>query len=242
MTICIDYSFSPYFSIILLSFALSYIFIFAYSKSRIMNKKHVLYSMLLHFVISMYCGFMFTYVANIMNGKPPLSQVGLSGMGGMIGTIISIISMGFIFKEQKDHYLKCYIMSLPLIYGISKMACFLVGCCYGMPYDGPFCIKYISQGVMTPDHSVFPVQAAECIAFVILSLSFYYPVCHSKSKNTVLYEIICCCILKFSLDYLRERPNMSLSVNQKACILVSLITLIVIAIQTMVSTKKAAQQ
>lgn len=231
MTICTDYRFSPYFLIILFSYFLSYLFIFAYGRSKEINKKHLLYSMLLHFVTSMYCGFSFTYVANMMNGEPPLSKIGLSSMGGMIGTIISIVAMSFIFKEQKEHYIRCYIMSLPLIYGVSKMACFLVGCCYGMEYNGPFCVKYISNGVMTPGHCVFPVQLAESISFVVLALIFFILAGHKNTKNMVWYEIICCCLLKFLLDYLRDRTDMSLSINQKACIMVSILIMIYIAIQ-----------
>lgn len=231
MTIHTDYTVvSPYFFIILLSFALSYLFIFLFSKERVENKSHLFYSMLLHFVISMYCGFMFTFVANVINGEPAFLRVGLSGMGGMIGTILSIVVMSFLFKEQKEHYIKCYVMSLPLIYGVSKMGCFLVGCCYGMPYDGPLSVKYYKENVMTPDHSVFPVQLAECIAFVSLAILFYYLVFRKDNSILVWLEIVICCILKFALDYLRNRPNMELSINQKTCILVSIFVLLYIVI------------
>lgn len=232
MTINTDYKFSPYFPIILLSFVLSYLFIYIYSKSKNINKTHMFYSMLLHFVVSLYCGVMFTFVTNIINGESAFSKVGLSGMGGLIGTILSIIIMRFLFKEQKEHYTECYVMSLPLIYGISKLGCFLVGCCYGMPYTGPLCIRYIRNGIMAPDHSVFPVQLAECVLFVILSAVFYYLVCHKKIKKIVGIEIICCCILKFLLDYLRERPDWGLSVNQTACIIVSGLVLVCITFQS----------
>jgi len=142
-------------------------------------------------------------------------------MGGMIGTILSIIIMCFLFKEQRNHYVKCYVMSLPLIYGVSKLGCFLVGCCYGMPYDGPLSVCYVKEGVMSPDHSVFPVQLAECVSFVLMSVLFFYLVCHKNIKNIVSIEIVSCCVLKFLLDYLRERSGFSLSINQKACIIVS---------------------
>jgi len=261
MTISTDYRVSPYFFIILLSFLLSYLLIFHYSKSKIfdgnllstsnskeINRKHLFYSMLLHFVLSIYCGFMFTAVANVASGRSALSSVGLSGMGGMIGTILSIVIMCFLFKEQKEHYIKCYVMSLPLIYGVSKLGCFFAGCCYGMPYDGPLAVKYLSGGVMTPDHAVFPVQLVECISFLILSVVFYlfslrinrkevsasnYKYAHPSNSeesitsgyNILGIEIISCCVLKFLLDYLRERKSLGLSINQKACIIISLLVL-----------------
>lgn len=241
MTIHTDYRVSPYMLIILLSFALSYLLIFLYSKGKSINRKHLVYSMFLHFLISMYCGYAFNCVINMLKGNPPFSKVGLSSMGGMVGTIISIVAMSFIFKEQKEHYIKCYVMSLPLIYGISKMACFFSGCCYGMAYDRPLCVKYISNGVMTPDHCVFPVQLLESITFVILALIFYHLVSHKNINNLVWYEIISCCFLKFILDYLRNRNSMSLSVNQKACILISGLILIFLSVMAATGAKKALQ-
>lgn len=232
MIIYTDYNYSPYLPIIILSFVLSYFFIFLYSRSKDIDKRHLLYSMLLHFIIAMYCGFMFTTITNIIHGQPPYSKIGLAGMGGMIGTIVSIIIMCFIFKEQKAHYIKCYVMSLPLIYGVSKMACFLVGCCYGMHFSGPFSVTYIKDGIMVPDHSLFPVQLVECIAFVLLSAVFFYLLCHRHLDNIVWYEIISCCVLKFLLDYLRDRPDMNLSTNQKACIIVSICIIIYVLIQS----------
>lgn len=231
MTICTDYKFSPYFVIVLLSFAMSYLFIFSYARKQSINKKHVLYSMLLHFVISIYCGFMFTFIANVANGEGAFAKVGLSGMGGMAGTIISIIIMSFLFKGPKNIYIRCYVMALPLIYGVSKLGCFLVGCCYGMPYDGVLSVKYIKDGVMTPDHSVFPVQLVECILFIALAIFFYWLISRNDNRIIVFIEIVSCCVLKFLLDWLRNRADMQLSVNQIACVLVSLGVMIYMVIQ-----------
>ena len=43
-------------------------------------------------------------------------------------------------------FIKGAIISLPLIYSISKLACFFAGCCFGLPYDGLFSVTYTSRG------------------------------------------------------------------------------------------------
>lgn len=145
--------------------------------------------------------------------------IGLTGYGGLIGAIAASLLYFFIYKDKR--FIKYTIISLPLIYGFAKLACFFNGCCYGIPYNGPFSVKYPS--IM--NKSLFPIQLVETICFIIL-----FNICNfiNKHKNIIYITLILTFILKFLLDFFRySHIYKFLSNNQIVSIILCFITIII---------------
>ena len=109
------------------------------------------------------------------------------------------------------------------MYAVGKLGCFLVGCCYGIKYNGPFSIVYNYASNDINGIRLFPVQLVESIAFMIIFILIM------KKKVNVYKTIFICSLSKFLLDALRFKSNnMILSVNQIGCLIIMIISLILI--------------
>ncbi len=153
-----------------------------------------------------------------------IKHIGLSSFGGALGMLISCIVFNFIVPNNKI-IIKYTILSLPLIYGLSKIACSIVGCCYGIPYDGLFSVKY----PLRIDEFLFPVQITEVIVFILI----FIIVNKYKNKNNIIYyTVIICAIFKFLLDFLRyDHVFRSITNNQIVSLIVIFISVIILIIK-----------
>ena len=123
---------------------------------------------------------------------------------------------------QKNIYLKYAIISLPLIYSIGKIGCFLTGCCYGIEYNGIFSVTYTNE-LNIP---LFPIQALESIVFMIIFLILNTI---KKNKQIISITLIICASSKFILDFLRyDHMKTMITKNQIISIIVIIIGIILI--------------
>lgn len=70
-----------------------------------------------------------------------------------------------------------FAAAFPIAHGISRVGCFLAGCCYGSPYDGPGSVVYSHPRSSAPlDTPVHPVQLYEAgFLFALgIALQFLY--------------------------------------------------------------------
>ena len=148
--------------------------------------------------------------------------MGLSSYVGCFTLIVTSLFYEKINPSKNKYYLKSTILSLPLIYGISKLGCFFVGCCYGIPYNGLLNVIY-TNGLNIP---LFPIQLVESIVFILLFVLLV--IIHKKSKINIIYlTIIICAISKFLLDYLRyDHLTKSITTNQIISIILVVIILV----------------
>lgn len=218
MTINTDYHFvSPYAVMILLSFIAGNFGMYALNIRSGIKKNVAGYLILLSPMMSLFCGVYLTY---IISG---FRYYGLSSIGGLIGMYIAVLTMAAINSNKKDMetMLQNCTIILPLMYSISKIGCFLAGCCYGIEYNGIFCIHYTGHGNI-PVHNVFPVQIAETIVF----LGIFFVGIHfikRKVKNMVWIIFVISAFTKGLLDFLRESHTGELiSMNQILCIILML--------------------
>lgn len=137
-----------------------------------------------------------TFISKIYDG-------GFSSFGGLIGIIIMIVIFKILFKKKLSELLAIIIPVIPLMYAIGKIGCFIVGCCYGIPYNGPFAIVYNYSKAAPKGESLFPIQIVESIVFLVIYLFISYLEKRSN-KNVVSYTFILCGLAKFLLDYLRS--------------------------------------
>ena len=143
-------------------------------------------------------------------------KIGLSSYGGLIGGFIFIIIYSVIFKKRLKVILYLLMPSIPLMYGIGKIGCFLVGCCHGIVYNGLFSVKYSYSNVLEHNMSFFPIQILEAIVFITIFIYYFILNYKGKFNNKILgKEIIICGSSKFLLDFLRfKETGAILSFNQ----------------------------
>lgn len=195
--------------------------IISLKKEKISNKQ-IFTFMVLFLLVSLFCGKLYSVI--IAKGKISLLNAGLSSYGGLSGAIL----FTYIFEKKnklENVFMKYTILSLPLIYSLSKYSCFIQGCCHGIPYKGPFAIQYTNIGTET----FFPIQLIEIITFMFLFL-----LCnrHKFKKNIEYITLISISILKFLLDYLRyAHIGKVITHNQIFSILLLLITLLLLLIK-----------
>ena len=185
------------------------------SKDGYKNKQILLY-FIMYIAFAFICGKMYTVLAY---GENDILSAGLSAYGGLIGVVIGSIIFERILPTD-GKIIKYTILSLPLVYGLTKIACFIVGCCGGIPYDGIFKIKYVDVLNIWQ----FPIQIVETIIFLLI-----FVICHFLKKNNNINYIVMILVstFKFLLDFFRyDHINTLITRNQVFSIILLFITII----------------
>ena len=158
-------------------------------------------------------GILYTYIFS--------KYLGFSSLGGVIGGLIMLYLYSLLVKKDYKYMLILFMPSIPLMYAIGKIGCFVAGCCYGIPYDGIGHIVYHSSEVALLNTNLFPIQIVETIISLIIFIyiiSGYYK--NKFSIKLIMIEIIVCGIAKFLLDFLRyEHTVKVVTSNQIMCLL-----------------------
>ncbi len=179
-------------------------------------KKNILFFFIMFFIIIIMGGKVYTLIEHPGSN---FFKIGVTGYGGLIGTLLSAFIYYLIYKDKR--FIKYAVLSLPLMYGFAKLACFFYGCCYGIPYNGFLAVTY--PHVMS--ESLFPVQLVETISFIIL-----FNICNylNKHKNIIYITLLLTFLLKFLLDFFRYSHIYEfLSNNQKVSIIFCFVTIII---------------
>ena len=209
----------PFYGIlIVISMLIGLLYLFVLLKKDKMENKNVYLYAILYITFALFFGKLFTIITS--GFKYNILDAGLSSYGGVIGVLLSSIVFELILPTNKK-IIKYAILSLPLVYGIGKIGCFIAGCCSGIPYNGIFKVIY-KDGL---NIGQFPIQIVESITFIIL----FIIINKLRNKKNIIYiTIFISIILKFLLDFLRyEHINKLLTTNQIFSIIV-LISLIII--------------
>lgn len=204
--------------IILISIVISLFYIYRMLKKENINNKNIYLYILLYGLFAIVFGKLYTIITS--NFKYNIIDAGLSSYGGLLGVLLASIIFELIVPTNKK-ILKYTIISLPLTYGIGKIACFIAGCCYGIPYNGIFNVIYI-DGLNIP---LFPIQLLETIVFIII---FIISNKLRNNKNVIYITILISILMKFLLDFLRyEHIKRVVSVNQIFSIILLVVLIIV---------------
>ena len=223
-------NFPLYGIIILLSIAIGLFYIYKSLRKEEIEKRIIFYYMVLFVPFALICGKMYTMIVNFEDGLT-LLNAGLSSYGGLLGVVIASILFEYI-KPSDGKFIKYSVLSLPLIYGLSKMACTVAGCCHGIPYTGPLAVKYVD----VLDKFVFPVQFLEVVTGIII---FFIVNKFKNNKNITYITLMVVSIVKFATDFLRyEHIKVAITANQIFSIVILVVTLIVFIINKKRLTNK----
>lgn len=211
----------PIYNIIIIISVLSgllYILLSLYN-DKLLNKKIIIF-VIMFFIFSFFGGKLYTYL--LFDYDASLLKSSLSSYGGLVFAILSAIIYEKIFKGEKN-VIKYTILSLPLIYSFTKIACAINGCCYGIEYDGVFSVIY--PHVM--NKPLFPVQALEVIVFFITFI-----ICNkNKNRKDITYiTLLLISVFKYLIEFLRYGNTSLINQNQIFSIILFVITIIVYCI------------
>ncbi len=127
--------------------------------------------------------------------------------GGLIGGVLGLLLYCKQYRLPFFLLSDLYAAVLPLGHALGRIGCYFAGCCYGMPYDGPFSVVYFETLGDTPlGISLFPIQLAEAGALMLLFviLSALYRKTSQKKQGLVsgVYGVSYA-FLRFGLEYFR---------------------------------------
>jgi len=217
------FNFPFYGIIIIFSIFVGIIYIYYNLKKEGCNNKQILLYFIMYITFAFICGKIYTVFAY---GESNILTAGLSAYGGLVGVVVAaIIFEKILYTEGK--IIKYTILSLPLVYGLTKIGCSIVGCCGGIPYDGIFKVKY--SNILNIWQ--FPIQMVETIVFLSLFI-----VCQllNKNKNINYITLFLVTIFKFALDFFRyEHTNILITRNQ----IFSIVIIIIITIIYIINKK-----
>lgn len=197
-------NFPIYGIMILVALIIGMCFNIIFLKKQNIKNQHIALFVFMASVYSMFGG---VILNSITTGSFDFTKFGLSSYGGAFGILVSAIMFEKMTNSNKE-FIKSAVLSLPLIYSISKLACFFAGCCYGIPYSGIFSVIYPYK----LNFSVFPIQLAETISFFIV---FVVCLLFRKNKYNVGITIVLSAFTKFLLDFLRyDHLSKFITINQ----------------------------
>jgi len=149
------------------------------------------------------------------NNTFEFTKIGLSSYGAIIGVCLLSLLFSVQYKKKIKDLIYIILPSLPLMYGIGKIGCFLSGCCYGIKYSGIFSIRYYHSYSAPQGISLFPIQLLEAIIFISIFIFLQRKIKTTKNKTIFIgTTLIICGMAKFLLDFLRMNQMSLLTPNK----------------------------
>lgn len=206
----------PLYGILVVTGILSGLYIMYKNVKTLNYKKEENHGLILYILLGTLFGAKyFTLLTNFNKFKDNIDfkKIGLSSYGAIIGILILLIIFAKQYKKNFKDLINNILPAIPLMYGISKIGCFLAGCCYGIKYNGPLSITYKYSLSAPKNISLLPIQIIETITFILIYL--YISKKKKENKNIIGITLLLCGLSKFLLDYLRmNHINKILTVNQ----------------------------
>ena len=138
-----------------------------------------------------------TYLSSIMNS-------GFVFYGGVIGAVIACcVARRFINLEWRI-LMNVLAPAFAVGHGFGRIGCLLVGCCYGIPWDGIVSVTY-NHSIIAPNGiPLVPVQLIEAIGEGIIALILIWMINYrNKSNEGILLYLVLYTPLRFILEFLR---------------------------------------
>lgn len=135
--------------------------------------------------------------------------------GGILVSLLLVYMYAKKFNINFEIIFSKYSLIYPLIYGITKIGCFLTGCCKGLEYNGIFHITYYINNISI---NFFPIQIIETLFMLIL---FGIILLTKSNRNKIIIFFIGFGIIRFIVDFFRyERKSilLNISISQVICI------------------------
>lgn len=123
--------------------------------------------------------------------------------GGLIGALIGVFISKKIFKINIKMYLQYCIPVIPILHFFGRIGCFLVGCCYGEPFESNFSVTY-THSLFAPNNiPLFPTQLTEATALLLIGIFLLIYINKFKGKYAFELYILLYGVIRFFLEFFR---------------------------------------
>jgi len=137
-------------------------------------------------------------------------------------SIVGALLFGFLAAEAAKPLLHYdippndrFAVILPFTIGIGRIGCIIVGCCRGLPWDGPWAITY-GDGIPRHPAPLYEMLFNVAMGFVLLAL------CRRQILFGRLFALylVAYGTFRFLIEFIREtaKPYLGLSAYQLLCI------------------------
>lgn len=148
---------------------------------------------------------------------------GYSAYGGILSGALAVYGIAKIMGLDVRIWAGELLFFVPFFHAFWKMGCFLGGCCYGIPYQGPGAVTFPGNVPAPEGMPLFPVQLLEMAVLLLLAA-----VCFRRRSCPFRHPIACYIGMyadsRFLTEFFRYHPDGAvLSAAQKislACCLV----------------------
>lgn len=157
-------------------------------------------------------------------------QIGIAGLTLLGGVLLSFISCIVYFYVKKLSFLKfadIIVPSVALGIFLTRIGCYLNGCCFGLPCDGALCVDFPHHspaGSVFPNQGLIPTQLYSSFYGLFMLVALLYLERFQKIKGFLFYWfLILYGISRFVIDFFRfyessmvllKVANEPISVNQ----------------------------
>jgi phosphatidylglycerol:prolipoprotein diacylglycerol transferase len=141
------------------------------------------------------------YSANPL-GALKIYEGGLSQHGGVIGGFAGLALFGW--RKKYSIAALCDAAAPPLVLGsaVARWGCFLNGCCYGAPWNGPFAMVFPSLGDGLPRHPAMLYDSF--LHFALLGALFALRRFKRKDGDMLAFYLVGFAILRFITEIFRS--------------------------------------
>lgn len=146
-------------------------------------------------------------IFNPFQGDGSLGLGGLSMMGGVVLSVLSGILL--LAWRRARLWLVADIVSptFALGVGITRIGCFLNGCCFGRPTDSPLGVVFPVEsfaGYVFPHQHIWPAQLlASAMGFLIFALLLLMEKKKSFEGQIFILMVVFYCVGRFVIDFFR---------------------------------------
>lgn len=152
-------------------------------------------------------------------------------------SIVGALLFGFIAAEIAKPILQYdippndrFAVILPFSIGIGRIGCLIVGCCRGLPYDGPFAITY-ADGIPRHPAPAYEMLFNFAMGFLLMAL------CRRQILFGRLFALylVSYGVFRFFLEFIREtaKPYDGLSAYQLMCVVMVLAGGLALVVRTL---------
>lgn len=145
----------------------------------------------------------------IENGFKNFSLGGMTFLGGLIGGVGAFLLATIVLakgKVRRDFWKVANLMmpSIPLAHGFGRVGCFFAGCCYGLPSDLPFAVKYADRKLS----AVLPTQLFEALfLFTLFAAMLVLLIKYGRIDLMMLVYLYGYAVWRFFIEYFRGDPR-----------------------------------
>ncbi len=137
-------------------------------------------------------------------------QIGIAGLTLLGGVVLSFISCMLYLYIKKLSFLKfadIIVPSVALGIFLTRIGCYLNGCCFGLPCDGAVCVEFphhSAAGSVFPNQSLIPTQLYSSLYGLFMLVALLYLERHQRFTGFLFYWfLVLYGISRFTIDFFR---------------------------------------